>query len=193
MTNDNDFTLQEIISLTDHEQIKAYVHPTRIKILNLLAEKKRTVSGIARELGVHPANITHHIKLLEKTGLIQLVEKRDIGKNIEKYYRAIARNFIVNSKGDSMANKKALALSVLKNDLAVAINTVNEDETREVMALLETARLSKGDVKKIMNQLKMMIKDFSKSDTKDGIAYNLNISLYPHEVQHITNTQIIIQ
>ena len=66
---------QRIIELEDNEQIKAYVHPTRITILNLLGKEKRTVSAVAKKLGIHPANITHHFKLLEKTGLIRLDTK----------------------------------------------------------------------------------------------------------------------
>ena len=91
----NDIKPLPYYKLTKAPQIKGYIHPTRIVILKKLAEKKRTISGIARELEVHPANITHHFKLLEKTGLIKLVEKRDIGKTIEKYYRAIAYSYIV--------------------------------------------------------------------------------------------------
>ena len=75
------------------EQIRAYVHPTRMVILDLLAKEKMTVTGIARQLDTHPANITHHIKQLEKAGLIVLVEKRETGKNLEKYYRASCLSF----------------------------------------------------------------------------------------------------
>ena len=115
---------RKLLVLKENSQIKAYVHPTRIAILRMLAAKKRTVSNVAREIGVHPANITHHFKLLEKVGLIRLVERRDIGKNIEKYYRAIAHNFVVNVDRQTKSNKQALELSILRNDLSTAISTV---------------------------------------------------------------------
>ena len=91
MTNLN-MRPKKLLVLQKPVEIKAYVHPTRMNILRMIAIRKRTVSSVARDLGVHPANITHHFKLLEKTKLIQLVERRDIGKNIEKYYRAAARS-----------------------------------------------------------------------------------------------------
>ena len=75
-----------IMTCASSNQIKAYVNPTRIVILNMLIKKKRTVTSVAKELNVHPANLTHHFKLLEKAGLIKLVEKKDTGKNLEKYY-----------------------------------------------------------------------------------------------------------
>jgi len=58
--------LRKILVLTDNKQIKAYVHPTRINILTMLAAKKMTVSSVAKKLKVHPANITHHFRLLER-------------------------------------------------------------------------------------------------------------------------------
>jgi DNA-binding transcriptional ArsR family regulator len=57
-------------TLTANEQIRAYVHPTRMTILALLAQEKQSISGVARQIAVHPANLTHHFKLLEKAGLI---------------------------------------------------------------------------------------------------------------------------
>jgi len=33
--------------------------------------EKRTVTGVARLMQVHPANLTHHFKLLERVGLIR--------------------------------------------------------------------------------------------------------------------------
>ena len=192
MPNDNNITPQKAFKLTTNEHIKAYVHPTRITLLKILAQEKRTISSIARELGTHPANITHHFKLLEKTGLIRLVEKRDIGRNIEKYYRAIAYNFIVKLDDKSRSNKKALALSIVKNDLSVAINTVKKDDTREVIALLQTARLKRDDVKKMIKQLKAMMQNFKKCDSGEGTAYNLNISLYPNDINQTAQKEIII-
>ncbi len=83
-----DITPSTTLELNTNEQIRAYVNPTRMTILAMLAQEKQSVSGIARKLNVHPANLTHHFKLLEKVGLIKLVEKRETGKNLEKFYRA---------------------------------------------------------------------------------------------------------
>ena len=183
---------QGFLELKEGKQVKAYVHPTRITILKLLGIEKRTVSGTAKELGVHPANITHHFKLLETTGLIRLVEKRDIGKNIEKYYRAIAYNFIVKLEGETMANKKALALSILKNDLSVAANSIRINDNRIVMALLKTARLKEKDTVLFSKKLQKLIDDFEKYDSEEGTSYNINLSLYPNDTDCTPQKEIII-
>ena len=156
----NDITPKAQIILTDQNKLKAYIHPTRIRILELLAKEKQTISRIARQFSVHPANLTHHFKLLERTGLIKLVEKRDIGKTVEKYYRAIAYAFETDFTSQNKINKKALALTVLKNDLVSAIRTVKEKNNDKVLCLLKTARISGQDLDTFFEDLKQLSAKF---------------------------------
>ncbi len=183
---------KQLIELKEGSQIKAYVHPTRIVILRMLAARKRTVSSVARELGVHPANITHHFKLLEKVGLIKLVEKRDIGKNIEKYYRSIAHNFLVNVEKTAKTNRKALALSILRNDLSTAISTIKTNDKHEIVTAIRIARIRPRDLKTLQNKVMKLIREFARFDSAQGKAYTLNISAYPNETDYVSRAEIII-
>jgi DNA-binding transcriptional ArsR family regulator len=179
--------LHEII---EEDQIRGYIHPTRMILLQMLSKEKRTISSIARELGVHPANITHHFKLLEKIGLIRLVEKRDTGKNLAKYYRAIAYTFAINPNDHDGTNKNALALSILKNDLSVAINTAQkENNNKKIIALLATAKIGLKQLRQFTDKLNNLIKDFQACDSKDGAVYNINLSLYPNDVNCIVQKE----
>jgi DNA-binding transcriptional ArsR family regulator len=194
--SNNDIHPKTHFSLAANEQIKAYVHPTRMILLRLLGREKRTISSVAKELGVHPANITHHFKLLEKVGLISLVEKRDTGKNLEKYYRAVAYAFEVAPKENSTANKKAIALSILKNNLATAINTIKDNDTRETAAYLATAKISAAQIAKFTAKLEKLIQDFKCFDSQEGNSYTINIGLYPNEtgpVDHSFNQEIRLE
>jgi DNA-binding transcriptional ArsR family regulator len=191
MTNIN-IKPEKVLVLSTDSQIKAYVHPTRIAILRMLAAKKRTVSTVARELGVHPANITHHFKLLEKIGLIKLVERRDIGKNIEKYYRSIAHNFVVSADESTKFNKQALELSILRNDLSTAISTVKREDKHKVIAVIKITRILPRDVNMLQKKIMKLIREFSRYDSAKGRAYTLNISAYPTEANHVSRAEIII-
>jgi DNA-binding transcriptional ArsR family regulator len=143
---------------------------------------------------VHPANITHHFKLLEKNGLIRLVEKRDIGKNIEKYYRAIAYAFIIKPSDASVTNKNALALSILKNDLSVAINTVEkETDSKKIAALLSTAKIEPEKVQHFIGKLMNLVEEFKACDSSYGYVYNINLSLYPNDVDCISKNNIKVE
>jgi DNA-binding transcriptional ArsR family regulator len=192
MYNDT-FKPEAITTLSSQSQIKAYVHPTRIMLLQFLAREKRTISSVAKELGVHPANITYHFKLLEKEGLITIVEKRDTGKNLEKYYRACAYTFIIRPDAQKVKSKEALTLSILKNDLTVAINTVQKADHTNVVALLKTVTLSAENANKFNEYLHKVVKDFETYRTPQGTSYNLNISMYPNDVKVTGQNQIIIE
>jgi DNA-binding transcriptional ArsR family regulator len=197
----NDIKPQRTYSLKTEEQVKSYVHPTRMNILKMLAKTKRTISSVAKELKVHPANITHHFKLLEKSGLIRLVEKRDTGRNLEKYYRAAAFNYNVriNEKGE--VNKEALALSILRDDLSIAIDVIkgkkgatSSSAPKYVKALITTARLDTKRVNLFEKKLAELIKEFSKNSVKNGTAYTLNMSLYPNDADCLPdNVEVIIK
>jgi DNA-binding transcriptional ArsR family regulator len=175
------FLPKKLHVLKDEAQIKGYIHPTRMSLLEILSTEKRTISSVAKELDVHPANITHHFKLLERIGLIRLVEKRDTGKNLEKYYRAIAYTFEI---APSSSNKSAIALSILKNDLSATINNLKKSDLKKTIAFLATVRISADRFDHFAIKLENLINEFKKAGSKEGDAYTVNLSLYPFEIEH---------
>ena len=54
-----------------------------------------TISQLGRIFGEHPAWIRHHLKKLEKAGLVQLESIRVTGGYVEKFYRAVAPAFVL--------------------------------------------------------------------------------------------------
>ena len=187
------FVPEQIKILSTEQQIKAYVHPVRMSIIDLLAEKKQTISEVAKKFGVHPATITHHFKLLEKVDLIKLVEKRDTGRNLEKYYRAVALNFEVKLRKDKPVNKKALGLSILRNSLSTAIKDVRDEDSKPVIALMESARVKSKDVPKFQKKLMSLIKEFRSFDSRSGEAYTLSIGFYPDYTYKDSKKEIYIK
>jgi DNA-binding transcriptional ArsR family regulator len=181
------------LELSANDQIRAYVNPTRMTILASLAREKNSVSGIARKLKVHPANITHHFKLLEKVGLIKLVEKRETGKNLEKFYRSVAYHFTINARGET-TNKKVLALAILRDNLISAVQTINDpSDDRDVMGLLKTVRLRPKDIVKFEKKLLALFNEFERSSSETGITYNLLAGLYPIDVGDLPPQRINIR
>lgn len=183
MPNDN-FTPLTSQILTDADQIRAYVHPTRMAILSLLAPESGSVSGIARHFGVHPANLTHHFKLLEKIGLIKLVEKRDTGKNLEKYYRAVAYNFTVSLASSKPLNKGALTLTILRDNLNTALRTIEAlPAPQPGLGLLLPIRLPPEQLIAFQEKLLALFQEFHPDRGEAGQLFTLNLSLYPAETE----------
>ncbi len=193
-----DFEPQSDCALNAEDQIRAYVHPTRMVILEMLADEKLSVSSLARRLETHPANITHHVKLLEKTGLIRLVEKRETGRNLEKLYRAIAYHFTVAPSQTTHNSKSSLALSILRDNLTSAIRDLqsqpDDDENAPlVMGALNSLQLTPENLQEFIENLTALVDEFNRRSSADGLPYCLNISIYPEKTSGASRQEVYIR
>jgi DNA-binding transcriptional ArsR family regulator len=164
--------------LVTEAEIGAYLHRTRMAILGALRGGPATGSQIAAALGVHPANLTRHLRVLEEAGLIALVEKRDTGRNLEKYYRAAASQFDV-APGARLDSPQGMALAFVRSDLSSALQELPARDPRPVLALLRAARLRPRDLARFRRAIEDLVEDFASADAEGGEPYHLNLSLYP--------------
>jgi DNA-binding transcriptional ArsR family regulator len=166
--------------LSGVEELRAYAHPTRMAILSILARKALTLTHVAQQMRVHPANLSRHLKMLERAGLIVLVERRDTGRNLEKYYRAAAAIFTPDFEGLCPADKRKMALGILRDELSAAILRVEAGELAEpdMLILVSGARLYPKDLAAFRKKLAGLVKSFSSRDTPEGQAYTLGLSLF---------------
>jgi len=74
------------------ETLKAIAHSTRLDILQSL-KRPKTVKDIAKKLKLPATKLYYHVNLMEKHGLIQVVETNIVSGIIEKKYRVTARNY----------------------------------------------------------------------------------------------------
>ena len=187
----NDSRPRPSLVLSDPERIRAYLHPVRVSLLRLLSAP-RTATSVARELGVHPANLTHHFKRLLAAGLIRLVETRDTGRNLEKYYLAAARRFVVRPPSRRKASRPALALSVLRENLDVALEG---DGPEEAIALLRAARVRPADWKRFAARLRSLVDEFGRADDASGRAVTLAVALYTEPARDLppSRTRVVIR
>jgi DNA-binding transcriptional ArsR family regulator len=76
------------------EQLKALGHPLRLKVLQALgdADGPLTNRELAERIGVDPGHLHFHVRMLHRTGLIELA---DGGRGREKPYRPVAAHLRV--------------------------------------------------------------------------------------------------
>jgi len=70
--------------------IKALSHPLRLRILGTLEERTTSPTELAEELQVPLPNVSYHVRLLLKRGLIELAKTVPRRGAVEHYYRASA-------------------------------------------------------------------------------------------------------
>jgi len=79
--------------LTELEQVKAMAVPLRVEIVKMLGKEPMTTTQVAKLLDEKPNRLYYHVTELEKVGILEVVETRQRGNLVEKYYQPVARLF----------------------------------------------------------------------------------------------------
>ncbi|GLV60423.1 hypothetical protein KDH_72420 [Dictyobacter sp. S3.2.2.5] len=90
--------MEETYLIEDLEQLRAISDQLRVEILHVLRDQAMTTKQLGDRLGMAPAKVHYHVRELERVGLVRLVETREKGGILEKYYQPIARSFNVSGK-----------------------------------------------------------------------------------------------
>ncbi len=180
------------LTLASDTQIAAYLHRTRMDILTALRSGQATVSQIAAKLGTHPANLTRHMRVLEKAGLIRLVEKRDTGRNLEKYYAAVAGSFDIAPETGAKSLLKS-ALTMLRSDISAALARLPEETPGPAVAKLAHAKISPQRVGEFSREITRLIDAFKSDGKEDAMPYHLNLSLYPSDLHELPAQSVTLR
>lgn len=78
-----------------------------------------TLSQLAKLMNTYPAQVRHHLKLLEDAGLVALTSTRVVRGFVEKYYQATARAYHVNLNILPEQDQAVIALG--SHDLALEL------------------------------------------------------------------------
>jgi predicted ArsR family transcriptional regulator len=103
------------------ELVKVIAHSIRLNILQSLKIPK-PVKKIAKTLNLPATKLYYHINLMEKHGLIQVVETNIVSGIVEKKYQVVARNYRIDNR-------------LLTDEL-----TGTEDFARMIGAIFDTTR-----------------------------------------------------
>ena len=83
--------MRQISEIDDPRLVKALAHPLRVNILRVLQNRVASPSDIATELSAPLGNVSYHVRVLERAGLLKLERTRQRRGAIEHYYRAVGR------------------------------------------------------------------------------------------------------
>ena len=88
--------MRERYEIETVEQLRAIADVLRIRIVDVLEKRAMTVTQLGEQLGLAPAKVHYHVRELERVGLLELVETREKGGILEKYYQPVAHTISVN-------------------------------------------------------------------------------------------------
>jgi DNA-binding transcriptional ArsR family regulator len=171
-----DYELADRIALTEPSQVKAIGHPVRTTILGLLHERAATVSELAVALERPKSTVAHHVKVLAKAGLVQVVRTRRVRAIEERFYGRTARMFYVSVErspdGDQLPRDF--------NDFEVAAReSAAAYGDGKLWGFIRHARISEAQASEFWERMAELVAEFEQLPRSGDTMYGFAVGVYP--------------
>lgn len=147
----------------------------RGRIVLLLRERAASTTELAAALGAPKGTVGHHVKVLERAGLIRVVATRRVRAVTERYYGRVARLFVM--PADDLGRGESLAAMMLRQG-ADELPAKAPDPTLMSAGLVH-ARLRPVQARRIIRRLDKLIVDFRALDDPAGEPFGFAVGVYP--------------
>jgi DNA-binding transcriptional ArsR family regulator len=172
-----DYELDDVLTIEEPERIRAGAHPTRGRICALLNQRAASTTELAAALDMPKGTVGHHLKVLEKAGLIRVVRTRKVRALTEKYYGRVARLFVLKSLDaapDELRGGTITAMMLRQGaDEAIAAAADEKGESGIVRA-----RLATRDITRFQRRLNRLVADFHGATDPEGQLHVLTFALF---------------
>jgi predicted ArsR family transcriptional regulator len=182
----------------DPAKLRVLADPVRSFVLYSLVPRAKTVKELAAELDCPPTRLYYHLQQLEKHGLVFVASTRLVSGIVEKHYRAVARDWVLDRSGlDARGRGGPGRLEAL---LAFVFDQSRQEIRRQVdqgAIDLERRAPQRGALLAVRNVLKLSdaqadrlykrLHDFwneyeaiAKEPADEGKFYAFAVALYPN-------------
>ena len=168
--------MRESYELETIEQLRAIADLLRIRIIDLLQDHPMTVTQLGDTLDMAPAKVHYHVRELEKVGLLRLVETREKGGILEKYYQPVAKDisvskslFLTAPPDESLAATSAW-LDQMKDSFQRAFRMALEqkNEQPDLGIGFSHVYLTTEEQKQLFKQMSEMLKKYENRRALEG-------------------------
>ena len=174
--NPPDYELVDRMALTRPAQVKAIGHPLRTTILQLLHERAATVSELAAAVERPKSTVAHHVDVLTRNGLLQVVRTRKVRAIEERFYGRTARMFHVAAEPSPAGE----AMPGDFNDLEVAAReSATAFEQGKLWGFIRHARISPDRASQFWDQMAELVDEFDRMPRSGETMYGFAIGIYP--------------
>jgi DNA-binding transcriptional ArsR family regulator len=170
-----DYEADDVLVVGGPEQLRALGDDLRSRIVILLREHAHSTTELAETLGLPKGTVGHHIKVLEKAGLVQVVRTRQVRAVTEKYYGRTARLFLFSSSDADGKDLRNVAAASLRRAAEEMLPPGGDDQT--TFGLLRV-RLTARAAKRFTRRFEKLMDELRDADTTEGDLYGLALALY---------------
>jgi DNA-binding transcriptional ArsR family regulator len=95
-----DYEVDDILVVERADQLRALAGDARLQIVAILRERAASASELAEAVGLAKGTVAHHLKVLERAGLVHVVRTRRVRALTESFYGRTARLFLLKGAED---------------------------------------------------------------------------------------------
>ena len=166
------YDLADRLVVTRAEQVRALAHPLRTTVLGLLTEREASVAELAQATGRPKGTVAHHVGVLYRAGLLQVVRTRRVRAVEERFYGRAARTVTIAVEGHDLPTDQ--------NDFAVAAaESVGAEEQRLLWSFIRHARLDAARAEEFWTRLRDLVEEFDRLPRSGDTTYGLAVGIYP--------------
>jgi DNA-binding transcriptional ArsR family regulator len=102
------------------ELVKGLSHPLRVEILTVLTQRVASPKLLSQTLDRSLTNVSYHVRVLDKLGLVELVEEERVRGAVAHYYKAVDRPLLSNADWERLPNEVRKAVSAYGMDAIIS-------------------------------------------------------------------------
>lgn len=190
MTAPDELTHEFVVD--DIELLKVIAHSTRLDILQSLKHPK-TVKEIAKLLKLPATKLYYHVNLMEKHGLIQVVETNIVSGIVEKKYQVVARNYRIDDQlladqsasTENMYRMVSAMLDMTRSEIqrTMAVTQQNPFDASRGILWRTSLRLTPEQYADFYGRFQTLLDELGAQGQKEAEAgtdlYGLTVAWYP--------------
>jgi len=174
--NPPDYELADRMALTEPAQVRAIGHPLRTTILQLLHERAATITELAAAVERPKSTVAHHVDVLTRTGLLQVVRTRKVRAIEERFYGRTARMFYVSAEPASAGKEMPGDF----NDFEVAAReSASAFERGQLWGFIRHARISPDQASRFWDRMTELVDEFDRLPRSGEAVYGFAVGVYP--------------
>lgn len=173
-----DYEAPDVLVVRAPEQFRALGDDLRSTIVALLRDRAFSTTELAERVGLPKGTVAHHVKVLERAGLVRVVRTRRVRALTERSYGRTARLFVFESADVDPDAVRGVAAAALRRSADEMAALGGDDDERTTFGVVR-ANLTDADARRLSRRLEKLIDDFRAADSPGGAAaYGLAAALY---------------
>jgi len=184
------FQRDAVFMVSDLETLKVLTDPLRLQILEVLDPHPQTVNQVAEKLGHSGSRLYYHFNMLEKHGLIAVVETRMVANMVEKLYWLTAEDIEIDKSllefsrdglQEGLISLISSSLEATRTEMLRSFQARSyqldhgaQPVPRDVIIQTTRKRLSDETYKEFLKKIRKVLKEFSELLEETGQGEEIN-------------------